>query len=874
MFTWIKNILTGKGYLNGYHIRKVAKEDAEEGLILDENVPSVYEQKVINNFQFELIEHESETSEDFYKILESRDEKRIVNFIDRAWKEETEILNKAQEISNEYRKIHFKILRNEKNPAITLDIEDFLTYSYKLPKGIKSLLDYKAVLQARDDAKIIENKIETSEKLSETFYQKNLKVAQIEIITNYENSRKIPHIIQEYLDDKIEKPELQNRIKELKANEQKILNHLYNSFYIYKNTLLGLLNEANTTEDSVDTDTLRQNLRLYYDIPLDLESIEEYGVIEKAQSDIHEGIEAYHISGKFSPYEYYLRDVYQEKVEAYYEAHGLQYRHMQDEDQILNDLENPADIKRNYHNPLIVQRGISFENRLETSYVKLINLYRMEYLRLFAMQEEDKELLSKLPYTLTLKYYFRNIEDETLTIEMVKNAAMTDASIFNNSIKEATPFMYAIQKKHQKLVDINNTEFERESEALSENDASLTAKSLFATYLEKESILLNQYQEFQILYIREFVNRKHLQSEEKIEVDVDDDSDETLIPMLNLYFDNLNSSVDMMNDEDIIDLATSDAISRIAQKRYPDYTFSEKKIRNEFMYYFEDQKKKTALENIDSLYETVIAKYNIKIDLYRSAYLEKSDDEEFEAKLFIFGYLPIDLEMNQDSSEYKMTQRAIIDVKNRIASCVYVQDILQKYKIVLEKNYQTFLVNVGSEVDMATGVNLDDGNSAIYKEYAGKEQDSVMDMRSSIQFYQNQFTLFEKSFNPEYVQPTKKECPTYIELYFDNEITNEKTAQQGERDLERGITKSPTPYQSMITAYYQLKMHKLKKSYLNQIKDAQRNYIANGDATGMTDLRAMQALEIEQINNKYNLMMQHYLSCNTGITDYKMPTLV
>ena len=872
MFSWISNILSGKSYLNSSYIEKIARSDAEEGLILDKDIPSVYEQKIINYYQEELWELASTTSGEFYSALESQDEKRVVSFIDKARYEETVILNKAQNISNEYRKIHFKILRNEANPAITLDIDNFLSYAYDLPKGINSLLDYKAVLQARADAKLIQEKIQTLANVTDSFYQKNMKVTQVSIIDNYEKSEKIPNLIQAYLDDKIEKPALQNKIKELKATEQKILNTLHNSFYIYQNTLLGLLKESANSFEPLDAQTLRENLKLYFDIPLDLQSIEEYGVIEKAQSDFHEGIVAYEKNGSFAPYEYYLHDLYQEKIENYYDAHGLQFRHMQDEEQIISDIEGSDSIEHSYHNPLIVQRGISFENRLETNYIKLINLYRMEYMRLWNMKNPEKVFLSKLPYTLALKYYFRSIEDETLTIEMVKNAAATDASIFNNSLESATPFMHSTLKRHQKLVDINNTTYEKESQNLEEG--ANAKKALFATYLEKETTLANQYKEFQIAYIREFINRKHGESENKIEVNFDDDSSKKLIPELVLYFDNLNTSVAMLSDEDLIELAQNDAASRVAQKLYPDYCYGEKKIRNEFTYYYDDQKRKSAPEELDGLFETVVTKYHTKVDLYRATYLAATEDVDFEAKLFIFGYLPLDKEKNLEASLYEMTQRAIIDVKNRIDSCVYIQDILQKYKVVLEKNYQTFLVNVGSEIDIETGVNMDDGNSAIYKEYAALEQDYVMQMRTNIQFYQNKFTLFEKSFNAEYKQPDKKECPVYIELYFDNEITNEKTAQQGERDLEMGISKAPTPYQSMITSYYQLKMHKLKKSYLNKIKEAQRKYIDSGDATDMADLRAMQELEIEQITNKYNLMMQHYLSCNTAIIDYKMPTLV
>ncbi len=867
MFSWFKNVFTGKSYLNSSYINKVAKADAEEGLILDKDVPSVYEQRVINNFQLDLTEHAAEKSADFYALLESGDETKIVNFIDKAWQEEVAILNEAQETSNKYRKVHFKILRNEKNPAITLDVNEFLTYSYDLPKGIKTLLDYKAVLQARDDAKALKNKIETLQSSGETFLEKTLKVVQIKVIENYEASQKVPTIIQDYLDDKIEKPALQNELKELKAKEQKILHELYNSFYMYKNTLLQLLEEETNSDELIKIETLRKRVRLYYDVPLDLESIEEYSVIERAQNDVYEGLKAYGEQGTFSPYEYYLRDVHQEKIENYYETHGLQFRHMQDEDQILNDLDKPTDIKRNYHNPLIVQRGISFENRLEANFIKLINLYRMEYMRLHNLQDQENLSAQKLPLMLTLRYYFRNIEDETLSIEVVKSAATTDASIDNNTLDTATPFMYSMQKKHQKLLDTNSADYEQACENLL-NDSSTgeTEQALFSTHLEQENIILNQYHEFQLTYIREFMNHKYLQDEEKIVIDLNEDSVESLVPELSLYFDNLSSSLEMLTDEKIQELATEDAAKRVAQKRYPDFSYSERQIRNEFMYYLEDQKKRTAPEGLSALVKSITAKYNIKIDIYRTTYLGQTVDEEYEGKLFIFGYLPLTGE--------EIVERAIIDVKNRIESCVYIQDLIHKYKIVLEKNYQKYLLTVGTAVDIATGVNIDDGNSDTYKEYSLKEQETVMLMRMEIQEYQNKYTLFEKSYNSEYTKPTNAECSTYIELYFDNEITNEKTAQQAMRDLERGVVKAPTPYQHMITAYYQLKMHKLKKSYLNQIKDAQRNYISTGDGTKMGDLRSMESLEIEQIKNKYKLMMQHYLSYNTGIISDTITELV
>jgi len=330
-----------------------------------------------------------------------------------------------------------------------------------------------------------------------------------------------------------------------------------------------------------------------------------------------------------------------------------------------------------------------------------------------------------------------------------------------------------------------------------------------------------------------------------------------------------------MEDDTIITLAKDDAALRSAQKRYPDFTYSERKIRNEFMYYYNTTKQKTIVENLDALYSTVVSEYKMKIDLYRSSYLNVTDDAEFMNKLFTFGYLPIDKEdISTQESEYDLIERAIVDAKNGIKSCVYIQDLIQKEKIFLEKNYQAYLSASESEVDVATGVNLDDASSEVYKEYASLEQDIVLRIKQAIQYFQGQYTLFAKIQNPEYVTPTIKECDTYIELYFDNEITNERTAQQGIRDLELGNSHVPTPYQSMIQAYYQLKMHKLKKSYLANVRAAQASYIETGDATDLSDLRSLEALDIEQINNKYELMMQHYLSYNTSIKDYKIPSLV
>ena len=875
MFKWLANWFSGNGFLNTSNIKKEAKADAKEQLILDRDTPSVYEQRLINHYQSLINEYTADNIDKFYKLLQARSEDKIASFIANAYHEEQLLAKDAQDASNAYRKEHFRILRDEKNPANTIEIDRFLVYKFKLPENIGSLLDYKAVVQAISDSQLIKDKIEEFHILKKSFYKKNLKEVQISIIKNYEESDKIPTLIQEYEDDKIEKAALQNKIKELKAKERKIFNELYNSFYIYRNTLVNLLDEKIPESEVGKIQTLRQRIRLYYDVPLDLDSVEEYSVIEKAQSDSDEGIELYNTSGSFSPYEYYLRDVYQEKIDNYYEAHGLQYRHMQDEEKIILDTQISEDVQHNYHNPLIVQSGVSFENRIESRFTKLVNLYRMEYLRLITTQEENTEIQSRLAYMPTLKFHFKNIEDETLSVEIIKNAATKDASILNNDIETTTTFMHSISKKYQKLVEKNHKTYEREHAKAQSASEVGSLQELFAIHLEKESVLNNQYKEFQLIYIREFVNRKQLQSDIKIEINYNDETEFQLIPELTLYFDNLNYNKSIMEDETITALAKDDAALQSAQKRYPDFTYSERKIRNEFMYYYHTTKQKTLDANLDSLYSTVISEYKMKIDLYRSSYLSTTEDAEFIGKLFIFGYLPIDKEdKNTQEPEYEITERAIVDAKNGIKSCIYIQDLIQKEKIYLEKNYQAYLGASEGEVDVATGVNLDDSSSEVYKEYASIEQDIVLKIKQATQYFQGQYSLFAKAQNVEYVTPTIKECDTYIELYFDNEITNERTAQQGMRDLELETNHTPTPYQSMIQAYYQLKMHKLKKSYLADLRAAQAAYIDSGDANSLSDLRSLEGLDVQQINNKYELMMQHYLSYNTSIKDFKIPSLV
>jgi hypothetical protein len=875
MFKYLKNWFSGNGFLNDSYIKKIAKIDASDGLILDKDTPSIFEQKLINYYQTQINEYASKNIDELYALLNSHMEQKITSFITNAFYEEQICAKEAQDASNVYRKEHFRILRDEKNPANTIEIDNFLTYKFDISEPISSLLDYKAVMQAKSDAKLISNGLEDFYTLKNTFYKKNIKEVQIAIIENYEQSEKIPSLIQHYEDDKIEKAQLQNKIKELKAKERKLFNKLYNSFYIYRNTILHLL-EGKIEENNFEKiKELRQRIRLYYDVPLDLDSVEEYSVIEKAQSDSDEGIELYTTSGSFSPYEYYLRDVYQEKIDNYYEAHGLQYRYMKDEEQIILDTQTTEDVQHNYHNPLIVQSGVSFENRIESRFTKLVNLYRMEYLRLITQEENSQELAAQLAYMPTLKFHFKNIEDETLSVEIIKNAATKDSSILNNDIKTTTTFMYSIAKKYQKLVEKNHKSYERKY-AKVQNSADISMiQELLATHLEEESVLNNQYKEFQLIYIREFVNRKQLQSDTKIQINYDDETQTQLIPELTLYFDNLNYNKSIMEDETIIELAKIDASLQTAQKRYPDFTYSERKIRNEFMYFYHTMKKRTIEENLDSLHTTIVSEYKMKTDLYRSSYLSITQDSEFENKLFAFGYLPIDKEEKQkQESQYEIIERAIVDAKNEINSCVFIQDLIQKEKIYLEKNYQLYLSASEGEVDVATGVNLDDSSSEIYKEFASIEQDYVLRIKQAIQYYQGQYTLFAKIQNPDYVVPSVKECDTYIELYFDNEITNERTAQQGIRDLELGNIHAPTSYQSMIQVYYQLKMHKVKKSYLVKIRAAQTLYIQTGDATELTDLRSLESLDKEQIVNKYELMMQHYLSYNTSIINYKIPSLV
>jgi hypothetical protein len=874
MFKWLSNWLNGNDFLNYSYIKKEARKDAQEGLVLDAKTPSVYEQKLINYYQRKLNEYSAKNIDQFYNLLKAGDEKKIASFIANAYHEEQLFVTDAQDASNTYRKEHFTILRDENNPAFTLEINEFLISNFDLPVNISSLLDYKAIIQAKNDVKLIKENIETFKQLEEEFYRKNLKDIQVSIIENYEKSEKIPILIEMYEADRIEKAELQNRIKELKARENKIFNELCNSFYIYKTTVMNLLDTELDTSAFEKIELLRRNVKLYYDVPLDLESIEEYSVIEKAQSDVYEGVELYENAGFFAPYEYYLRDLYQEKIDKYYESHGLQYSYMKDEEEIILDIQTTEDVQHSYHNPLIVQSGISFEDRVESRFIKLINLYRMEYFRLTEGADTKKNQGSNLAYMPTLKFHFKNIEDETLSVEIIKNAATKDASILNNDICKTTTYMHSIAKKYQKLVEKNHKSYEQEYAKQQETATGSELQELFARYLEEESVLNNQYQEFQLIYIREFVNRKQLQSDKKIEINLDDEAKEQLIPMLTLYFDNLHYYKTIMEDETIMALAKEDAQKRVAQRRYPDYTYNERKIRNEFSYYYHSTKEKTLVENRDILYKKILLEYQMKIDLYRSSYLKNTEDSEFENRLFSFGYLVIDKDNSIDESKYEITERAIIDAKNNIASCVYIQELLQNEKIYLEKNYQAYLLASESEVDTATGVNLDDSNSEVYKEYASIEQDYILRTKKAIQFYQSQYTLFAKTYNSEYSAPTSKECSTYVELYFDNEITNERTAQQGMRDLELGLSKAPTAYQSMIYAYYQHKVHQVKKANLEVLRDAQASYIATGEGSALSDIRSKEALDIEQIKKKYELMMQHYLSYNTSIENYKIPSLV
>ena len=883
MTKWLMNTLRGNSYLNNSDIKKEAAFDAQDGLVVEENVPTVVEQKLLDYYQSIAFRLKADNTKEFNTVLSSNDANKIDTFISRYAEEEDRIIKGAQAASNTYRREYYKTLANKSKVGLTLDVYDHMYRYFELPKEIGSLADYNAAIQAKEDAIVIKAKRRGVPECIKTFEDKSAKLAQETLNTFYQKSEKLQELIEKHVQKSLTDSQLQNKIKILKSHEQDLISKIYHSIFLYKNVLSQELLKTDIRIENSESIDLRSKLCLFYDVNIDISSIEELNIVEKAQNDAINNISLFQIDGSFSSYELFMRDQYQSKIDEYYKLHGMQYRYLEDEEYLTQEETNTDEVNHNHYNPVIVEQGMIYENQVQSLFTKLVNLYRSEYLRINKQSSENPQIIAKLNLQPVLKFYFKNIENETLNIQDINNAATEDAALSENTLDTATAYMYYIQKKYQKLVEQNYKEYSVKLQELKSNSTKNRrdeVNSLITLYKKEETQCQNQYEEFQLIYIREFINRKHTQG---AEIYASKESDySNIIPSLALYFTDMHEQKVAIIDEDIVAMAQADAANNIALKVFPDFTYNEKSIRNIYQQLHSELSIDAAgmVGETNAYAKSVETDYRSKIDKYREAYISSSQEAPADSRLFQFGYLPLEgLEVSEETylpSNFTLldiTQAVIIDVINGVKSCNFIKNLISEYQFCAEQNYKKFLQTGEAKVEVITGMMVDDTNTTNYHEYSSKESLILQDMQKVISKYIELYEIYSKAVNSTHDCDFDK-CMTPVELYFDTDVTEEKTIRQAQLDSKMNIVKAPTSYQKKISVFFRRKLFEVKIAYIESMRVARNDYVDSGDKNQLNTLREKEALEKEMIVAEYQQIMNLYLSENSAIKNYEIPDLV